>query len=404
MSPISADDVHQALLCLYSPAELAGSRLAELLPEVSRVQDPVERAQLLRGRLLDAIELLRPAARAAPAAVASRAYDCLRLRYVSGLKVDEVARSLAVSPRQAYRDLGWAEEQLSVLLGSQRPPAEAAEPEDAGVLGLQAEIQALAHKPTPVRLMAVVESAIATVAPLAEKAGVSLHPRFSGGDPTAAVTPALLREVLTLLLSALVQSPPSADIEVTVGRRGKSAFISVPLRPPHLMPRYDLVRAALEVARAQGFRHELVETEAGMTLELELPLAKGRQVLVVEDNPGASALYQRYLATSEWEPINVPHPRLSVDWAATHEVDAVILDIMMTELDGWSVLRGLRSDPRTESLPVIVCSVLNDPELAQALGATACLTKPISRLDLLKTLRQAAREGTPASDAPDRPE
>ena len=128
MAQVPIDDVHQALLVLYVPAELASTNLAALLPVCRSVDDTVERAQLLRGRLLDAIEMMRPASHAAPSATAARAYDCLRLRYVSGLRVDEVARQLAVSPRQVYRDLGWAEEQLAHLMESDCSPAEGLSP------------------------------------------------------------------------------------------------------------------------------------------------------------------------------------------------------------------------------------------------------------------------------------
>ena len=109
---------------------------------------------------------------------------------------------------------------------------------------------------------------------------------------------------------------------------------------------------------------------------------------MVEDNPGAAALYERYLSTSEWDPVRLPHPRLATDWAASRDIDAVILDIMMSDTDGWTVLRALQADPRTRSVPVVICSVLKDTELARSLGAADYLTKPVSRLDLLKALRQ----------------
>ena len=53
--------------------------------------------------------------------------------------------------------------------------------------------------------------------------------------------------------------------------------------------------------------------------------------------------------------------------------DLMILDVMMPGLDGFSVLRAVREDPRTATLPVIMFSALNDPSRiahAMARGAT----------------------------------
>jgi CheY-like chemotaxis protein len=68
--------------------------------------------------------------------------------------------------------------------------------------------------------------------------------------------------------------------------------------------------------------------------------------------------------------------------------DAIVLDVMMPEMQGWEVLQRLHSDPPTASIPVVVCSVINNPELAEALGASLFLPKPVSRLDVLNALRK----------------
>jgi len=114
----------------------------------------------------------------------------------------------------------------------------------------------------------------------------------------------------------------------------------------------------------------------------------------VEDNPGARALYGRYLEGTEWLPLTAEGPERVPALAADRGAAAVILDIMMPETDGWSVLQALRMEPRTAAVPVIVCSVLNDPELAAALGATHYLTKPVSRSQLLGALRRAQGAGS----------
>jgi CheY-like chemotaxis protein len=68
--------------------------------------------------------------------------------------------------------------------------------------------------------------------------------------------------------------------------------------------------------------------------------------------------------------------------------DAIVLDVMMPEMDGWELLQRIRTSPRTTDVPVIICSVFNDPELAYSLGVSLFLPKPVSQKDVLTALRQ----------------
>jgi putative two-component system response regulator len=68
--------------------------------------------------------------------------------------------------------------------------------------------------------------------------------------------------------------------------------------------------------------------------------------------------------------------------------DLIILDVMMPSMDGWQVLRSLKQNPATKSTPIIICSVLREPELAISLGAISYLIKPVDRLELLATLER----------------
>ena len=58
---------------------------------------------------------------------------------------------------------------------------------------------------------------------------------------------------------------------------------------------------------------------------------------------------------------------------------AITLDVMMPDLDGWSVLPALRQDPELTDIPVIMVTIMDEYRRGIALGAAGYLTKPIDR-------------------------
>lgn len=387
------EDVRQALLCLYSLADLGRTRLASLLrPEAG---EPVERGQALRRLLLDTIEELRPTGHAAPLASEYRAYECVTLRYISSYSIEDIGEQLALSRRQVYRDLQYGEQRLAELIEEhlRATPAQRQHDEDA----LAQEIEALVRRPKPVELVSLVQGAMASLSPLVKEYGTSIKYDGPSSGVMVKATPGILREVIVQVLSAVVQSGQRHLVPVRLQVIGGEAVLEigiVPVAEQHLV---GLLHSALRVLEAQGVPYALVPESDGDRLRLRLPLEKRYRVLIVEDNPSASTLYERYLENSEWEPVLVPHPNLVTSLAASRQAQAIILDIMMPDADGWSVLQALKVDPRAATIPVIVCSVVNDQALGRALGASAYLTKPVGRTALLQALEQALRSHKQAS-------
>jgi CheY-like chemotaxis protein len=66
--------------------------------------------------------------------------------------------------------------------------------------------------------------------------------------------------------------------------------------------------------------------------------------------------------------------------------DAIALDLIMPEVDGWAVLRALKADPELRDIPVVLVTVLGDREMGYALGAADYLTKPIDTDALARVL------------------
>jgi CheY-like chemotaxis protein len=64
----------------------------------------------------------------------------------------------------------------------------------------------------------------------------------------------------------------------------------------------------------------------------------------------------------------------------------VTLDIMMPDLDGWTVLAAIKGDPVLASIPVVLMSIVDDKNRGYALGAAEYLVKPVDRSKLVATL------------------
>jgi CheY-like chemotaxis protein len=112
----------------------------------------------------------------------------------------------------------------------------------------------------------------------------------------------------------------------------------------------------------------------------------GKVLLAIEDNEGIVRVFQGYLATYGYVVMGATSGDEALRLAREVSPIAITLDIMMPTQDGWEILQVLKSDPATRSIPVIICSVLEDPQLARSLGAVAYLQKPISQADLLDVL------------------
>ncbi|MEM8777914.1 MAG: response regulator, partial [Cyanobacteria bacterium P01_G01_bin.49] len=75
--------------------------------------------------------------------------------------------------------------------------------------------------------------------------------------------------------------------------------------------------------------------------------------------------------------------------------DLIILDIVMPKMNGYEVCRRLKSDPKTQSVPVVMCSSKGeefDRYWGMKQGADAYVAKPFEDVELLGTIRQLLRQ------------
>ena len=119
------------------------------------------------------------------------------------------------------------------------------------------------------------------------------------------------------------------------------------------------------------------------------------RILVVEDHPLIAELVETRLRIEGMSPVTCPNGMEALEVLGREPLDAVILDVMMPQLDGFEVLRRIRSNPTTAALPVIMLTAKSTPgdiEKGLALGANYYITKPFSGLDLVRKVRLCLEE------------
>src|SRR5262249_46651025 len=118
------------------------------------------------------------------------------------------------------------------------------------------------------------------------------------------------------------------------------------------------------------------------TIELALVAASVPTVLLVDDSPGMVRLYSHYLASRGDRAVQATNAEEALRLARDVRPRAITLDVLMPSHDGWEILRDLRADPATRSIPVVVCSIVPDLDLARAYGVQGFLLKPVTQQKL----------------------
>lgn len=388
-----------ALVHLYDVTRLRASPLHQWL-RTSRAIAGRRGPENLRQLLLDAIEGLNPGSQLPATARQRRAFQILQLRYVEALPFREVMDTLALGQSQYHREQRHAIETLATCLWEAFSPSEPARSNECRVESTQAppstdlvtlSLSTRAEDDVDVRRL--VAETIALFGPLAAQRRVRLRLR-SGGDFVATTSRTLLRQVVINVVGLAIESASDADVDVRVSRRGTTATIELQLAERRQAAsgeraRIDRDKLALGKQLAHGLRGELCLTEGPLTvllLSVSFPVRR-LTLLVVDDNRDLIQLIERYLIDQEYVVLAASSVAEGIAIARLAVPDVVLLDLMLPHQDGWDALQLLLHDPVTADIPIVVCSILDEHKLAEALGAAAFIRKPVLQSALLQALQ-----------------
>lgn len=207
----------------------------------------------------------------------------------------------------------------------------------------------------------------------------------------------MIRQAFLNLLSRALTTFVGNDLLITALQEQRGLLINIAEKPGTSRPEATIPvtpkrgQVSLTVARS------LIEAQGGeLTIEdkekwqaqILLPVSNSTTILVVDDNADMVALFKRYVGGRNVSVVGTTDGEQSLSLAAELQPQIITLDVMMPDQDGWEILQQLKRAPNTKDIPVIICSVLNEPELAHSLGAADIITKPVSQVKLLEVLRR----------------
>lgn len=90
-----------------------------------------------------------------------------------------------------------------------------------------------------------------------------------------------------------------------------------------------------------------------------------KKIIIAEDEPILIDMYKLYFERAGYQVLNAENGRQCIDVAKAEKPDLILLDILMPKLDGWEVLKNLKTDPETKKIPILVFSNLGQTQEIQ---------------------------------------
>ncbi|NPV68420.1 MAG: response regulator [Anaerolineae bacterium] len=363
-----------------------------------------ERGWKLHQILLDAVEELAPGPNTPPFSHAWRRYQLLTLRYIEGLDSQSVAKRLSISRRQYFRVQKSAIDDVARILWDRYIGAlSSVEPgeehtllppdKEAGYQLLKVETSRIREDQPQTNIPQVVRDALEVLSDVFRKRELEAVVALGDNLPEIAIDRGLLRQVLLGALGYLVERIHKATLHLSASDQVNHIALTVESQPPILLTSEvqataeQKVQSLAEIAALGNSRISLLTSAESLHgFELQLPPVLRTTILVVDDNEDVLDLFRRWLISHRYQVLVARTAEEALDQARRFRPAVITLDLMMPQQDGWDLMRMLRQTPETGDIPIIVCSVLKQRDLALLLGAADFLEKPITEEDLLDAL------------------
>jgi CheY-like chemotaxis protein len=405
--------LHDALANIHDYVVLEKNVLNEIIP---RADPSIRKADNLRKFIWDGINTLKPPdSEDHPDSLENRYYRILSGRYIQGLAVTELQKRLALGERQERRMHSRAVDALEELLWDRLVS-------DSRVRDLSQQ-EAASHNPISRPELTLPENFGEDLSfPVAleslhlrkviEEIATLFHPQFQSRGGLSIQVPidlpmiqadrVILRQILLHIFNHILQNHAGDEVTIDASLYAGNIRLRIDALEKqtgipddqdfssdrlftYWVERLDARFVTEDTSSSEGISSDS-EHSNQIAYLLDLPMADQVKILVVDDHEPAIRIIQRCLSQTNIQTIGVTDPAQVLIMARSIHPKAVLLDVMLPGIDGWEILQKLKSDPGTSQIPIIICSVWDQPDLAYSLGADAFLKKPIIQSELVSEL------------------
>jgi len=403
-------EIREALTHLYDPDYQPSAALFAL------IDCPQGSVSVFQGKIIQMIEALEPVASTPSTAASRQAYEILYNRYVLGLTQEETAARLLMSRSSVQRAQRTALHILAQvalaqhaqdkgIAGGAQVSAQCSfrvEPQDmqAQDWPSQAKLELAsvqAHDPNTLSDAAeAISDVLELTRVVTSRRDVRVDVGFVQPRLMVAIHPSVLRQMLITALERLTRYVPGGYLTIDAGLENGDVRFTVmgTLTSQELPSERDFVR---DILVPEGASIQLQTRDDHVFLSVTLPSSGKVSVLVVDDNPDIARLYRRYTDGTSYSIFHTTEGKKLFQIVPTVAPDIIVLDVMLPDINGFSLLTRLREDPGTRSIPVVVCTVVKEEEIALSLGAARYLQKPVRPREFTQVLDEVLSRASTGS-------
>jgi len=354
-----------------------------------------KKIEYVRQLILSSIEQLKPARK--EEAVGSpewRPYYILYKRYEEGLSIQELSDLLSISPRQLRRDHHKAFQALTEILWNSCFPSPVVAEDKMNGQGVTEIFEIHNEIIDPVETTRGVYNLLKRRF-TEKKVEVTFD---TPAEPMPVITDRIVvRQILISLFNEALHliSGPSLHVTCRPVEQQVVLEVSIPIsknwEPAGEEEDDDINVIRYWCAYINARLEETVfhaDKKRWLRRSIWLPYSKQKIIFIIDDQKPAINMFKRYLSQTDYLIVGVDQTDQALSLARHLQPTLITLDVMMPQMDGWELLQMLKLDEKTHSIPVIVCSAWDDPDLSRSLGAAVFLKKPVTQKMLLDAIER----------------
>lgn len=290
--------------------------------------------------------------------------------------------------------------------------------------------------PKPFSLGTTLENIVESITPIAKEKKIEINQDIPGSLPPLESDEIRVSQIMQNIIGNAVKFTSTGSVTVSVQKEKEKFVIQVADTGigiakkdlPHIFDEFRQVDGSssrrhegtglgLAIARKAtrmlgGDISVTSALETGSTFTLSLPITwqgvelpnesfvskelsgvkpERKTILVVDDEPEIAEMISNCLRQDGYNTLTATSGSEALKLAASERPFAITLDVIMPDMDGWEVLQGLKKNPETKDIPVIIASISEERETGIALGAAGFISKPVSNNQLMSEIHKIGR-------------